>query len=61
MKKKYLVPVTWLVYADIIIEAEDEQQAIQLAYEAPLPKGEYVSDSFVVITGEIKEHDITSH
>ena len=35
---------------DMIVEAEDLDEAIQLAEELPLPKGEYCDSSFEVNT-----------
>ena len=66
--KKYRIPVSWSMEAEVIVEAEDLDQAIILAKEVPLPSDEdssYLDSSFQVQTclidefpeeyGEIKE------
>jgi hypothetical protein len=46
--KTYQIPVTWLMNSVIDIEAHSLEEAIKLAYEQPLPPGEYIDGSFEV-------------
>ena len=52
MSKEYKIPCSWQMYGYLEIEAEDWDEAINMAYEESLPCGEYVTDSFEV------DHDI---
>lgn len=54
---KFTIPVTWVMGGYMVIEAESEQEAVDLAYELPLPDGEYQGDSFSVVTDEIEEEE----
>lgn len=48
---KFKIPVSWTMVADMIIEADDLDDAIEKAQEAPLPTdGEYCDSSFEVNT-----------
>jgi hypothetical protein len=47
MKKKWAVEVMWSVGGTVFVEAETEEEARELAVEAPLPKnGDYMDGSF---------------
>ena len=57
--KKFRIPVSWSMASDILIEAEDLKQAIELAIEAPLPNDEdssYIDCSFEVSIYLINEN-----
>jgi hypothetical protein len=48
-KETYTIPCTWECYGEVRVEAESLQEAIEIAYEGPLPwKHEYVDGSFEV-------------
>lgn len=48
---KYRIPVEWLMVADIEIEADNLDAAIELAQQAPIPNdGQWLEDSFKVNT-----------
>ena len=56
--KKFLVPVTWIVAAEIVVEAESEEEAMELANDANLDNFEnagYVNGSFDVDFNMIEE------
>ena len=55
MKKTYRIPLAWTVLGTVDVEAETEEQAIELAMgpEVPLPPGEFLEDSLEV-DGEVK-------
>ena len=63
--KKFKIPVSWSLMADVIVQADSLEEAITKAEEIELPEGEYVDGSFEVNTeviwqnpycfGEIKE------
>ncbi len=44
--KEYSVAVNWQVRGTIRVRALNIRAAVDAAYELPLPKGEYVDDSF---------------
>lgn len=49
MKKKFKIPVTWEVFGEMEIEAENLEEAYDIARESPLPEdGEYISESFQI-------------
>lgn len=61
-RKLYSIPVTWKMYADILVRATSLEEAVDLALELDLPTGEYLSDSYEVdyeaieqIKEEVKE------
>ena len=57
-KKKFVVPVTWVVAAEVVIEAEDAVEANDFAFGMDLDtiKGaDYVPNSFDVDFGMIEE------
>jgi len=57
-KKKFLVPVTWLVAAEVVVEAADEDEAMDLATGIDLENYKnqgYVNGSFDVDFGMIEE------
>jgi len=59
--KKFKVPCTWMMGADIIVDAEDVDEACSKAEEAPLPDDAYYIDgSFDVYIDEIEEVDDAS-
>lgn len=46
---KFLVPVSWTMMGNHVIEAESKEEAIEKAYELPLPgEGEYLRYSLEV-------------
>lgn len=47
-KKLYKVPVTWTMSGTYYIRASSPEAAKEAAYQAPLPNGEYVDDSFSI-------------
>ena len=56
--KKFLVPVTWVVAAEVVIEAESEEEAMDLATGIDLDNFEnadYVNGSFDVDFNMIEE------
>jgi hypothetical protein len=56
--KKFLVPVTWVVAAEVVIEAESEDEAMDLATGIDLDNFEnagYVNGSFDVDFNMIEE------
>ena len=57
-KKKFVVPVTWVVAAEVVVEAESEDEAMDLATGIDLDNFEnasYVNGSFDVDFGMIEE------
>jgi len=47
--KTYKIPVVWQMYGYVEVEAESMVEAINLAYDAPLPDdGSYIEGSFEV-------------
>ena len=47
--KTYKIPVSWSMYGEIEVQAENIEDAILEAEDAPLPdNGEYMSGSFMV-------------
>lgn len=53
---KYRVSVEWVMVADVIIEADSDDEAMDEAREAKMPEGSYVSGSWEVRGAEeIKE------
>jgi hypothetical protein len=48
--KKFRIPVSWTMIADMIVEAETLEAAILIAEEANLPEGTYCDSSFEVNT-----------
>jgi len=58
--KKFVVPVTWVVAAEVVIEAESEQEAMELANNIDLSgvdfnNADYVQGSFDVDFDMIEE------
>ena len=56
--KKFVVPVTWLMAAEVVVEAESEDEAMDLATGIDLDNFEnadYVSGSFDVDFNMIEE------
>ena len=56
--KKFLVPVTWVVAAEIVVEAESEEEAMELANNVDLDcfeNADYVGGSFDVDFDMIEE------
>ena len=58
--KKFVVPVTWVVAAEVVIEAESEDEAMDLANNIDLSgvdfnNADYVQGSFDVDFGMIEE------
>ena len=56
--KKFLVPVTWVVAAEVVIEAESEEEAMELANNVDLDcfeNADYVNGSFDVDFDMIEE------
>ena len=57
-KKKFVVPVTWLMAAEVVVEAESEDEAMDLATGIDLDNFEnagYVNGSFDVDFNMIEE------
>jgi hypothetical protein len=52
--KIYEVPVQWKLFSTMTFEAESEEDALEMAYEAPLPVGVYLDDSFEVFDDEVE-------
>lgn len=46
----YRIPLVWSMYGHIDVEAESQEQAIDIALgpECPLPEGEYLDESVQV-------------
>lgn len=55
--KIFKIPVYWTMTAIMEIEADDLDQAIQKAQDAPLPDGSYVSDSFQTAADEMEHKE----
>ena len=58
--KKFVVPVTWVVAAEVVIEAESEQEAMELANNIDLSgvdfnNADYVQGSFDIDFDMIEE------
>ena len=56
--KKFLVPVTWVVAAEVVVEAESEEEAMELANNVDLDcfeNADYVNGSFDVDFNMIEE------
>ena len=56
--KKFFVPVTWVVAAEVVIEAESEEEAMALANNVDLDcfeNADYVNGSFDVDFNMIEE------
>ena len=56
--KQFLVPVTWVVAAEVVIEAESEEEAMELANNVDLDcfeNADYVNGSFDVDFNMIEE------
>jgi len=58
--KKFVVPVTWVVAAEVVIEAESEQEAMELANNVDLSgvdfnNADYVQGSFDIDFDMIEE------
>ena len=56
--KKFFVPVTWVVAAEVVVEAESEEEAMDLATGIDLDcfeNADYVQGSFDVDFGMIEE------
>lgn len=45
---KFIIPVSWTMIADMEVEADDLEDAVSKAEEAPLPEGEYCDGSFEI-------------
>ena len=57
-KKKFVVPVTWVVAAEVVIEAENELEANDLAHNVDLDcfeNADYVQGSFDIDFNMIEE------
>lgn len=46
--KTFTIPVTWMMSGQVIVEAENLEQAKELALKSPLPAGDYVPSSEVI-------------
>lgn len=47
--KKFRIPVTWIQVADVIVEANSLEEAMEKVMQAPLPeKSEYLDGSFQI-------------
>lgn len=65
--KKFLIPVSWTMYGEFVVEAESLEQAIEVVNENVDDKfciadadGEYADDSFIVdvnLAEEITEYE----
>lgn len=58
MSKVYKIPVTWSCWGTMKIEAENLEQALELAQEKELPTGHYLDDSFEVDEDLIEECEL---
>jgi hypothetical protein len=45
---KYMIPVRWEMAGYMTIEANSQEDAIEIATDARLPEGEYINDSFQI-------------
>lgn len=45
---KYKIPCVWQSFGIVEIEADNLDEAIEKAHDAPLPEAEYIEDSFEV-------------
>jgi hypothetical protein len=57
-KKKFVVPVTWVVAAEVVVEAENELEANDLAHNVDLDcfeNADYVQGSFDIDFNMIEE------
>ena len=56
--KKFFVPVTWVVAAEVVIEAESEEEAMELANNVDLDcfeNADYVNGSFDIDFNMVEE------
>lgn len=53
-KKLYKVPVTWTMSGTYYIRASSPEEAKEAVFDAELPEGQYLDDSFE-IDGDIEE------
>lgn len=52
--KTFRIPCNWTMYGLMEVEADNLEEAIQMAYDATnLPDGDYLTDSFDVDQGAI--------
>ena len=57
--KKFRIPVSWTMESDVIVEAENLEQAIERAKDGPLPNDDdssYIECSFQVSAALIDEN-----
>jgi hypothetical protein len=54
-KRKFNVTYEWQMWGSKEIEAESEEEAIQLANKLPLPEGEYIKGTLMATIGEPDE------
>jgi hypothetical protein len=53
--KTFKIPVLWTMTGEMSVSAISKDQAIELALEQELPKGEYLDDSFEILNDEIED------
>lgn len=46
--KRYVIPVQWMMSDEFEVEAYSLEEAIEIAKQMPLTRGEYVDDSFEI-------------
>ena len=44
-KKTYMIPIAWECYGRLPVDADNLQEAVNIANASPLPDGDYVCDS----------------
>jgi len=53
---RYVLPVYWQMYAQMVVEAPSLEEAIREAHEMPNPEGDYVEGSFEIDLDVLEEH-----
>jgi len=57
----YQIPVSWIMYNVLDIEADSLEEALEKAKVCPLPHGDYVDDSLEIHKGSIRIFDVKDH
>ncbi len=55
--KTYKIPVQWVMTGEIEVQANSLKEAIEAAYDADLPQGEYLDDSFMVEEDNLEDEE----
>lgn len=55
--KTYTIPCVWQMYGLMKIKAKSLDEALEKAYMAPLPDGDYLDDSFEIDTEGVGQYN----